>query len=655
MTQLDTNPVNTRSTRLQTRITLIVIAAFLPIIAIWIWGAVATERQRLEDLLLQKAQATSVSGAAMTGQLFENAIASGQLTKDQVFDTKYIRFYTFDPALFPNFSDDPRTLDKYHTTYDAYTDQHIQKIIDSFLFDKDVIYAVPVDKNGYLPTHNITFSTGDGNPASDRTKRIFNDLVGIHAAHNLQPTLQQIYPRPDTGETLWDVSAPIYVNGEHWGAFRVGIELAENQKQIIFVTEAYLLSGLALVIFTSLFAWILGRFISAPIMRLTKAAKEFTSGNFDQQVNIQSRDEIGTLAEAFNTMTERLRTIISNLEGRTNELALSNERAKQQAAQLRLVAEVIRTTTTIRDLDTLFTTVTQMVGEQFDIYHVGIFLLDETRAFAILRAANSQDGLKMLKRGYHLSVDNQSIVGYVSTTGKARTATKIGSEADAALFNDADLPKTRSEAALPLKIAGEVIGVLDFQSSHPHAFDQGSMEALSILADQVSIAIQNTRLFNQTQVALQESELAYARQTNQTWKQYGAHQTASGYRYNGMETNPLTAPVIKQADGTLSVRVQLRGQTIGMLRLNSLDPERAWTKDEIALVEAAAERTALALENARLLEDAQKRAAKERTIGEISTKIGGLVDIDNIVQTTIQELSFALPDAEVAIQFQHKK
>ena len=306
-----------RSFTLQTRIMLTVIAAFIPIICVWIWGNVASERQRLEDLLVQKAQASSVNGAAIIGQLFEDAIAAGQLTKDQVFDTKYVRFYNFDPALFPGFSDDPRTLDKYHTAYDAYTDQHIQKIIDSFLFDKDVIYAVPVDKNGYLPTHNAVFSTGNGSPSTDRTKRIFNDTVGIKAAQNMQPTFQQVYPRPDTNETLWDVSAPIYVNGEHWGAFRVGINLAENQQRIIQATEEYIIVGLALLAIVSFFAWALGRYISAPIMRLTDAAKRFASGQLDQQVNIQSRDEIGTLAEAFNAMVRQLRAIISNLEGRT--------------------------------------------------------------------------------------------------------------------------------------------------------------------------------------------------------------------------------------------------------------------------------------------------------------------------------------------------
>jgi hypothetical protein len=95
----------------------------------------------------------------------------------------------------------------------------------------------------------------------------------------------------------------------------------------------------------------------------------------------------------------------------------------------------------------------------------------------------------------------------------------------------------------------------------------------------------------------------------------------------------------------------LRGTKIGSIKLNSIDPLRVWTEDEIAVLQAAAERTTLAIENARLLQDAQKRAAKERTIGEISSKISGLVNIENILETAIKELGTTLTDTDISIQF----
>ena len=95
----------------------------------------------------------------------------------------------------------------------------------------------------------------------------------------------------------------------------------------------------------------------------------------------------------------------------------------------------------------------------------------------------------------------------------------------------------------------------------------------------------------------------------------------------------------------------LRGVQIGSLKLSASDPARKWDENEVAMAQATAERTALAIETARLLQDAQKRASKEHAIGQISAKIGSLVNIDNIVQTTIQELGETLSGTDVAIQF----
>ncbi|HNO30432.1 MAG TPA: hypothetical protein PKI78_01505, partial [Anaerolineales bacterium] len=86
-------------------------------------------------------------------------------------------------------------------------------------------------------------------------------------------------------------------------------------------------------------------------------------------------------------------------------------------------------------------------------------------------------------------------------------------------------------------------------------------------------------------------------------------------------------------------------------KLSTPNPSREWSEDEIALAQATAERTALAIENARLLQEAQKRASKEKTIGQISAKIGSLVNLDNIIQSTVQELGNTLPGTDVAIQF----
>lgn len=147
---------------------------------------------------------------------FETVIIGGRLTIDQLFDTFYIPI----PNTYPQ---------KYKTQYDPLADESIQKILDKFLAtDKRLLFVVIVDRNGYVPTHNTRYSrplTGnkDIDSANNRGKRIFNDRTGLAAAKNMEPFLLQQYNR-DTGETVYDLSIPIFIRGKHWGAVRIGYE-----------------------------------------------------------------------------------------------------------------------------------------------------------------------------------------------------------------------------------------------------------------------------------------------------------------------------------------------------------------------------------------------------------------------------------------------
>jgi methyl-accepting chemotaxis protein len=143
-------------------------------------------------------------------------VKGNKLTLAQLFDTFYIPIPDTDPQ-------------KYHTQYDRLTDETIRIILDAYLEkDKRIKFVVAVDKNGYLPTHNSRYSkplTGDGNydTQHNRTKRMFNDRTGLAAARNEKPYLLQSYSR-DTGEVMKDLSVPIYIEGQHWGAIRIGYQ-----------------------------------------------------------------------------------------------------------------------------------------------------------------------------------------------------------------------------------------------------------------------------------------------------------------------------------------------------------------------------------------------------------------------------------------------
>jgi GAF domain-containing protein len=117
--------------------------------------------------------------------------------------------------------------------------------------------------------------------------------------------------------------------------------------------------------------------------------------------------------------------------------------------------------------------------------------------------------------------------------------------------------------------------------------------------------------------------------------------------------NPANGTAEKRT--AVAVPVKLRGEVIGILHVESNDPFKQWQEDEVSLVQAVAERAAFAMENARLFQDARRRAAKERLISEASARISGALNIENILQTTAEELERVLGGSEILIQFQGKE
>ena len=314
------------------------------------------------------------------------------------------------------------------------------------------------------------------------------------------------------------------------------------------------------------------------------------------------------------------------------------------------ISQVTRSISTSQDLETLLPQITNVISQQFGFYHVGIFMLDADREFAILRASNSPGGQKMLVRKHQLKVGETGIVGNVTGQGKARIALDTG--ADAVYFDNPDLPDTRSEMALPLTSSNQVIGALDVQSVESDAFSQEDVNTLSTLADQVSIAIQNARLYEETRNALAQSEQLIQQFTQAGWSQFTRSQKLTGIRRSKAKATllkePLTADDLNGGN-TLNLPINLRGQKIGALKLRAPD-EHQWTQDEIDIATSIIERAAIAMENARLLEDAQQRATRERVIGDISASISTFSDMEGILRTAVQQLGRRMGGAEVILE-----
>jgi len=342
-------------------------------------------------------------------------------------------------------------------------------------------------------------------------------------------------------------------------------------------------------------------------------------------------------------------TLEQSVELRTQELSIANQGAEKRVRQLQIIAEIARAIISVRKIDTLMPLLTQSIGDRFGFYHVGVFLLDESKQYAILRSANSAGGLMMLQRGHRLRIGEQTVIGFVAQSARALIDNVEGQ--GFSFQHDAELPMTKSQIALPLKSENQIMGVLDIQSSEAQAFTEDDIPTLSILADQVAIAIQNALLDEQLHRSLRETESTSRQASSQAWKGYAETIQTRGYRYDGIRPEPLKQ--IQKSDAgehALSIPVQLRGQTIGRLKLRASEASRVWTDDELAVIEATAERVALALEGARLLEDAQKRAARETFLSDVAAKLGTSFQLDSILRDTVEELGKTFKNSTISFQ-----
>jgi len=266
--------------------------------------------QQMEASTLEKARLAASLGARQYGDTFDNAIDGGLLTVNDVMDRSYVEIKGW------AWGDKP----KFHTRFDNFCDRAVLVFQDKILENDEFIFAVGVDTNGYLPTHNSRYQqplTGapDKDLSGNRTKRVFNDPVGLAAAKNTEVGFLQDYPR-DTGERMWDVSSPIYVKGKHWGGFRIGVSMqriAAKQRTLI-LTLAGIFAIFALV--TIVTVYLVVERAMRPVADLTAAADAISMGEgLDTPIKSQSTDEIGQLTRTVERLRVSMKAAMSRLGG----------------------------------------------------------------------------------------------------------------------------------------------------------------------------------------------------------------------------------------------------------------------------------------------------------------------------------------------------
>jgi K+-sensing histidine kinase KdpD len=317
--------------------------------------------------------------------------------------------------------------------------------------------------------------------------------------------------------------------------------IVEQPREAVLVREddfAAMLIGstLAVALLTTVLAAVVTRRLTRPIVRLTRTAVRIAGGDLDQTVDLARRDEIGILAQAFNVMTAELRSLYNGLEQkvaeRTRQLYEANVRLRNQTMQLRLSAEIGRVATSILDIDLLLRRVVQLIVDSYaDVYglsHASILLTDDLGEWVETQASQGDKGSPEM---VHARVGDRSPVGQTAADGQLRTQ-----------ISDADAV----EVVVPLRLGPRIIGVLDMCAARSDTLDEVDVQALQSLGDQLSVAIENARIYAAERDAVQRlSRLDHSRLAS----------LGVGARELATELNTIigfSRLILKGADGPLS-------------------------------------------------------------------------------------------------------
>jgi GAF domain-containing protein len=327
-----------------------------------------------------------------------------------------------------------------------------------------------------------------------------------------------------------------------------------------------------------------------------------------------------------------------NIEQKIAQQSEKNFSLDQRLVKLQTAAEISRIANTLLEPEILMEQVVQLICERFNLYYVGIYLVDEDDKFAVLKAGTGDAGQQMRNAGHRLDVGGTSMVAWAITHAQAQIAVINETETDH--NKNPLLPLTRAELTLPLIYKQKVIGALTLLSEKTDAFYAEILDGLQGVAVSIAIAINNAYLFQSIQNKVNEIEALNRQYVVSAW----THELTDFVRLEHTYENP--AQLEEKTEGQkVQAPLIIRNQVFGDLTLESAG--EGWSSEEIQLIEAVAAQAAQALENARLIQETQKYAYQEKLIGEFSSRTRESLNIDTILRTAVRELGDRLDLAEV--------
>ena len=440
------------------------------------------------------------------------------------------------------------------------------------------------------------------------------------------------------------------------------------------------LAGLIAVLLAIGISLVVTRTITGPLAQLTTRSSRIASGDLGLALDAEGspdwlsrRDEIATLARAFNSMSSQVRDLIGTLEARVAERTRELER---RSTYLEASAEVGRAASSILNPDELVREVVGLIGQEFDLDSTELYLLDEHSEWIVLHATAGPGGQALPSRDLRLRVGE-------GTVGRAILDARweVSRQAEPGAPGRDDLeeaeeqqpgslagegqqdagPEQPLEAALPLRSRGQVLGAIVVRAGGTQALDDDTLVVLQAMADQVAVALDNARLYVASQRAAEAERRAHGELERQAWAAMIRARPVRGYRCDAggvlsLAEGPAPGPPLRvqveddRGGRTASVPLLLREEPIGLLRFHKAGSDAHWTEDELNLLARLAEELVQALESVRLYQDVQRGAARDRLIAGVTGRMRESLQVDSVLQSAVQEMRRALSLSEVEVR-----
>jgi PAS domain S-box-containing protein len=356
-----------------------------------------------------------------------------------------------------------------------------------------------------------------------------------------------------------------------------------------------------------------------------------------------------------NGRTTRLIGTHTDITEQVEAARVREELYRRRAEQVRASAEISQELAAVPALDELFRRVVTLIKERFGYHHVQLFRYEPAVGMVVLVYGYGEVGERMLAEGHRIPM-GRGVVGKAAATGEPVLASDVTRSRD--WFPNPHLPDTRGELAAPIVFRDRVLGILDVQSEVVGALDEDDQLLLESICGSIALAIEDTNLRQEMEARLRELNALQRIMTRQEWDAFRTQTNlVDGYVYDQRSAYPVTLDTLREATQeqvgqddqspsatarrSVTVPMDVGGETVGILGVQE-DADHPLSAQERELLSGVSRQVAAALQRARLLEQTQSRARRERVIRDIADRMQRAVDVESLVRVTAEELTRAL-------------